>query len=124
MAAEKKLAFLISDDSICYGANYPFSHVVVEEGVCTNHSIGTIFQLIGRAGRVGQSWVAKAYVGDQTTKRIMDYIRGSEGSGGTIEAVNINIAFQKALVEEAEHKKNPRSPNVIKLCQVKPKSGK
>ena len=116
MTADGKLAFLIADDNICYGANYPFSHVVIEDRITNEHSIGTIFQLIGRAGRVGQSWVAYAHVGDVTTKRIMNYINGSESSGVSLEAENLNKCFSK--VKEESAKQELKNNNIIKLSEV------
>src|SRR5439155_22602860 len=89
MVSDGKLAFLISDDNISYGANYPFSHVIIHDDVALQHSIGTIFQMAGRAGRVGQSWVAYAHIGDKTCQRIMNYIKGIENIGVTEEANNM-----------------------------------
>ena len=129
MAADRKLAFLISDESICYGANYPLSHVVITDEFAENHSIGTIFQLAGRAGRVGQSWVAYAHVGDKTSERIMNYIKGiDENNGVSKEAENFNIAF-KRVIEDIQKRKplsksiyNPdnRKIEIIKLSEVQP----
>ena len=116
MTAEGKLSFLISDDNICYGANYPFSHVVINDDICLNHSIGTIFQLLGRAGRVGQSWVAYAHVGSLTTNKIMNYIKGLENLGISIEAENLNKSFNK--VKEEIIKDDMRTSNIIKLSEV------
>ena len=118
MTAEGKLSFLIADENICYGANYPFSHVIIDDEITKDHSIGTIFQLIGRAGRVGQSWVAYAHVGDLTSKRIMNYIRGVESSGISIEANNLNKCFNK--VKEEIIKEEDRKSNIIKLSEVVP----
>ena len=129
MASDRKLAFLISDENICYGANYPFSHVVIEDEFAEKHSIGTIFQLAGRAGRVGQSWVAYAHVGDKTSERIMKYIKGTENSGITKEAENLNIAFGK-VIESLKRNQNKKKPNIentgikkieiIRLSEVRP----
>lgn len=118
MTAEGKLSFLIADDNICYGANYPFSHVVVDDDIAKCHSIGTIFQLLGRAGRVGQSWVAYAHIGNTTTKRIMNYIKGIESSGVSIEAENLNRCFNK--IKEENIKDEIRNNNIIKLSEVIP----
>lgn len=125
MTTEGNLAFLISDDSICYGANYPFAHVIIEEEMAHKHSIGTIFQLAGRAGRVGQSWVAYAHIGLETNKRIMDYIKGNQQSLMD-EAVNIRKAFTsvidelKALEEAKQVQKQLNDKKIIKLSEVVP----
>ena len=133
MTADGKLAFLISDDNICYGANYPFSHVNIDDDLANKHSIGTIFQLMGRAGRVGQSWVAYAHVGNKTSDRIMNYIKGTESIGITEEANNINLAFASVIREIKTLKKNHlkmydnilqlneiKKNSIIKLSEVKP----
>lgn len=112
MTAEGKLSFLISDDSICYGANYPFSHVVIEDEIAENRSIGTIFQLLGRAGRVGQSWVAYGHIGDKISERIMNYIKGYDLEGTSIEAANLNRCFNSVKEE------NIKKSNIIKLSDV------
>ena len=123
MAADGELAFLISDDSICYGANYPFSHVVIEEEIAAKHSIGTIFQLIGRAGRVGQSWVAYAHVGNVTTERIINFIKGNTSVDISDEAKNMNTSFKRVIDEIKTKKERSRQINndkIIKLSDVSP----
>jgi hypothetical protein len=113
MAADGKLAFLVADDSIWFGANYPFSHVYIEEEIAKEHSIGAIFQLAGRAGRRGQSWTAKIYIGNNTSGRIMNYIRGTESLGVTEEAKNMVVAFNKVLSEMSTRK------NAMDILQFK-----
>jgi len=110
LLAEGKLNILISDSGICYGANYPFSHVIIEEKLAMMHSIGTVFQLIGRAGRVGESWIANAYIGDQTEKRIMNYILGYDSK--SIEAENINAAFLQSKSNKIQN------DHIIKISEV------
>ncbi|QKF93615.1 helicase [Fadolivirus algeromassiliense] len=133
LTADGKLSFLISDDNISYGANYPFSHVVIMEDLAKEHSIGTIFQLAGRAGRVGQSWVAYAHVGNETSARIMNYIYGTETLGISDEAKNMITAFNtviddiETIRKEKQNDKltfdefDKQSKNIIKLSEVKPK---
>tara|TARA_Y100000780_G_scaffold230634_1_gene253284 strand:- start:14411 stop:17566 length:3156 start_codon:yes stop_codon:yes gene_type:complete len=96
LASSGKLAFLIADDSISYGANYPFSHVIVEDEMASRHSIGSIMQLLGRAGRVGRSWTAHGYLGKETSSRLLEFIQGTETSGATTEARNLIKALQKS----------------------------
>lgn len=130
MSADGKLAFLISDDNISYGANYPFSHTISDDELTAKHSIGTIFQLMGRAGRVGQSWVAYAHVGDKTATRIMNYIKGIETIGITEEASNMNMSFERIQKEieifneckkkDLLPKENTNKPSIIKLSEVTP----
>lgn len=126
MAANGQLAFLISDDSICYGANYPFNHVVIEDDIIENHSIGTLFQLIGRTGRVGKSWVGYAHIGQKTSMKIMNYIKGNESNGISDEAKNMNIAFKTVLNEirnvKPNNKINQHSVPMIKPHNIIPLS--
>jgi len=117
MASNRQLAFLISDDNICYGANYPFAHVIITDDIATTHSIGTLFQLAGRAGRVGQSWVAYAHVSDLTGKRIMNYIHGNEGTGATMEAVNMIKSFKSII--NAKKKSEEDKNNIVQLNKVR-----
>jgi len=101
MASEGKLAFLVSDGSINYGANYHIGHVIVFDDLAKKHSIGTLFQLWGRAGRVGKSWTAHAYiVGKETEKRFMKYMKGDLDRGVSLEAKNLVFAMKELIDEE------------------------
>ena len=104
LASTGELMFLVSDDSICYGANYPLLNVIITDGVVNEHSISTIFQLAGRAGRVGTSWIAYCYVEKQTANRIKKYIKRKETTGIKKEAKNILSEYRK-LKEEDEREK-------------------
>lgn len=73
LAESGNLAYLIADSSICYGTNYPINRVFVVEDFSNSHSIYTLFQLMGRAGRVGRSWKAEAYVHDSCARSILEY---------------------------------------------------
>jgi len=73
LAESGSLAYLVADSSICYGTNYPINRVFVVEDFSDNHSIYTLFQLMGRAGRVGRSWKAEAYVHDSCARAILKY---------------------------------------------------
>lgn len=89
LAAEGRLAFLISDSSISYGANYPLSNVLIDDDLAEQHSVGTIMQLMGRAGRVGQSWAAHAHIGSRTGQLLIRFIKGTETTGVSTEAANM-----------------------------------
>lgn len=104
MASCSQLAFLISDDSICYGANYPLSHIIIDNGFAEKHSDNTIRQLAGRAGRVGTSWVATVHIGDIIMDRILDYIHNKNQSPTCMEADNMVKAYY-AVAEEVQIKK-------------------
>lgn len=101
LASEGKLAFLVSDGSINYGANYHIGHVIVFDDLAKKHSIGTLFQLWGRAGRVGKSWTAHAYiVGKDTERRFMKYMKGELDRGVSMEAKNLVSAMKELIDEE------------------------
>lgn len=122
LASTGKLAYMIANDDICYGANYPFSHVVITDEVVENHSINTIFQLAGRTGRVGTSWVAWAHVGEKTGKRIMNYIKGVENTGVSEEAKNLENVFTEMITfinnKMIELTKQPKKVAVKKKIKV------
>jgi len=88
LATQGKLAYVISDNSISYGTNYPFGRVVILDDFVNTHSINTIFQLMGRAGRVGKLPKATAFVSQQTGDLLNDYVVNP--SKYSIEANNIN----------------------------------
>lgn len=99
LAEEGKLAFIISDDSINYGANYPFNHVVIFDDMM-EHSINTIFQLLGRAGRVGRSYSAFGHIGPLGLEKLLNYINGTEGTGDRKEAINLENACKNMYIRE------------------------
>lgn len=98
MASLGQLAFMFSNDSICYGINYPFSSVIVDDEIAKERSIGTIIQLLGRTGRVGVSWKGEGYIGQETEKKIMKFIHG-DTTDMIMEAVNMNKAYTKIIAQ-------------------------
>jgi hypothetical protein len=96
LASEGKLAFLVSDSSICYGVNYPINRVFVTKEIGEQISINTLFQLMGRAGRVGISWKAEIYIDDSIVDKLNNYIKKTDDD---IELINM-IAMYKSSVEE------------------------
>ena len=95
LASEGSLAYIVADSSICYGTNYPINRVIITDEFANNHNINTLFQLMGRAGRVGKSWVAESYVSDQIARRIIMYTRNMSES--KIEADNMVNEYNKIL---------------------------
>ena len=96
-----ELAFLIADDSISYGANYPFDSVIIMDDLAKEHSINTFFQLCGRAGRVGFSWRCTVYiVGENIHNRLFDYLKGINNDDNYKEAENIENMIDKTIKEE------------------------
>lgn len=50
------LSLIICDPSIAYGTNIPVNHVFIDNHFTDHHSIETLYQLMGRVGRVGKSY--------------------------------------------------------------------
>ena len=112
LLSDRQLAFIISDDSFCYGANYQISNVIINDDLCDNHSINTILQLIGRTSRIGKSWAGKVYLDNNTCARILKFFETPNSN--IIECTNIvstfnnivpvvkNEELQKKLKEESK----------------------
>ena len=88
LATQGKLAYVISDNNISYGTNYPFGKVIILDDFVNSHSVNTLFQLMGRAGRVGKLAKASACVSENTKNIILDYVINP--AKYAIEANNIN----------------------------------
>lgn len=78
LASLNYLAFIITDQSLCYGTNFPISNVILRDELVEKLNMNEMFQLIGRAGRVGQSWTARAFLQEQGLERLNSYIHKSE----------------------------------------------
>lgn len=99
LASKGQLSYLVANSGIVYGTNYPFSKVIIDKEFSKNHSLNTIFQLMGRSGRVGQSWSSKVYIDRITKDRIMDFIKGEKEE---IELNNMNETFRKIIEVKIE----------------------
>jgi len=105
MLSERQLAFIITDESFCYGANYQISNVIINDDLADNHSINTILQLIGRTSRIGKSWAGKVYLDTNTKKRLLEFF-DAPNIDSSNEGKNITTAFNSTIVDiELEHKK-------------------
>jgi hypothetical protein len=102
-ADNNRLAYLVAGSTVSYGTNYPLSHVIVDDELAEIHSMNSIFQLINRAGRVGRSWTAHAYLGPKTIKRLINFIHGNIDTGSLLEAENMEKAVGKMLIKKKEH---------------------
>lgn len=67
------MAYIITDESLCYGANFPISNVILRDSLVRKLNMNEMFQLIGRAGRVGQSWTARAFLGNEGLQKYIFY---------------------------------------------------
>lgn len=102
LANEGKLAYIIADTDIAYGTNYAIEHIIIDDTCFTGtnaHSISTLFQVIGRAGRVGKSWRAMIYCGTGVINILDNYTKENIG---TNEADKINEAVQNITPSELE----------------------
>jgi len=112
-AVEGKLAFIVSNKSLAFGANFPINNVIITKNFGEYLTINTLFQIMGRAGRVGFSWAANCYLNSKSLKNIDNYIKCKEGSNNP-EAMNlandlqINLGFNfsnKEIVADFMDKK-------------------
>ena len=62
MASNGNLTYLICDDSLVYGTNYPVNRIFITKDFSDINSRETIFQLMSRAGRMGKSWKAEIFI--------------------------------------------------------------
>jgi hypothetical protein len=93
LATAGKLAFLIVDDSVAYGANFAnLCRVIVTKDFAESHSLNTLFQVTGRAGRAGLAWLAEWFVPASVVSRLQDFARNPDNEESRLEARNINQA--------------------------------
>ena len=78
MLNDRQLAYIISDESFCYGANYQISNVIIDDSIGDEHSINTILQLIGRTSRIGKSWSGRVYLDNNTCKRMVEFFKSPD----------------------------------------------
>jgi hypothetical protein len=95
LASNGRLRFVISDDTIIYGTDWPIGIVVCLDDIADKHSVASLMQLFGRAGRVGKCYTAFAYASNRVHERIVGFIMGKESTGTAIEGKNICIAFNQ-----------------------------
>jgi len=90
------ISFLFADRSIVYGTNFPFSNVFIDEAFAKESSLNTLYQLIGRAGRVGKSYMAKVcLIGEELKRRFVDFREEN------VEAKNLEKAMARVTAAEA-----------------------
>lgn len=100
MAESGRLAYLVADSSISYGTNYPIVRLFVTDEFARQHSVNTLLQLMGRPGRVGQSYKAEVYVGSYTAKTLIEYSHDPNCDNGIKEAINIADMMDKILMKK------------------------
>lgn len=114
LASNGLLAYLIADDDICYGTNYPIENVIVDDTCLTRHSVKTVFQVFARAGRPGKSWKASIYAADQVLEMIRRSVHTTKEAD--LEVQNMNVALTGAIAYVAEMSSSPQetAPEPIK----------
>ncbi len=95
LLSDRKLAYIIADESFCYGANYQISHVIVNDDLGDEHSINTILQLIGRTSRIGKSWTGRVYLESNTKDKILELFRNP--TFNSEEGRNISNYFTRTV---------------------------
>lgn len=101
LASKGALPYIIADPSIGYGTNMPINREIIKEDLEVNsYSVNSIFQMIGRAGRVNKSWRAEAYLPDQLIEKIMKYVKNPTEL--QIETDNINKMMETIKMEKME----------------------
>lgn len=92
------IKFLFSDSSIFYGTNVRITDIIIPFAL-DRLSIQSIWQLIGRTGRVGKSTTGTIHICDDIWDRLMDECLGKRDERC---AENINFAVAKMNHEKAQ----------------------
>lgn len=110
-AKANQLAYLISKTDILYGANFPLNNIIIEKDFSLVFSINTIFQIMGRAGRMGTSWKSNCFIFEDLKKKLENHLKldEKENSDSTKEARKIErivteIIGQPLSVDESIEK--------------------
>jgi hypothetical protein len=72
LAMRGELAYIVSDNSISYGSNHPYSDVYIFDDHFETHSLETFFQTSGRVGREGKSLRANVYLSNKSIIRLFE----------------------------------------------------
>jgi hypothetical protein len=118
LAQDGILAYLVTNTSLAYGANFPINNVIITKQIGGSLTIGTLFQILGRAGRVGYSWAANAYLDDRTLSDIDYYIKKNDQVKNP-EAENLAENLKHILgFDFKEHNIRERFLNNNKICLI------
>jgi hypothetical protein len=96
-----KLAYIVADSSIAYGTNVPINNVIVTKDFSDVHSINTIYQLISRAGRVGRSWIAEAFIDETCAQKMIQSIQ-SDKPEFNVELVNLETLHTELVANSSD----------------------
>jgi hypothetical protein len=81
----------VSDKGITYGTDWAFGNVMLTDDLAENMSVLSVFQLFGRAGRVGKCFIANAFASKSALDRVFDYTINNRPS---VEGANMIRALQ------------------------------
>ncbi|XP_063680310.1 uncharacterized protein LOC134815679 [Bolinopsis microptera] len=104
LAKTGRLAYLVADHNIAYGVNFPFSRTIVCDDFTAEHSMNTVFQLMSRAGRVGQSWFAESFVSDEVVITMRDYSHSDKSPDGQVEIKNMISVAREITIRDREQR--------------------
>jgi hypothetical protein len=99
LMSSNQLAIVVSNKKIMYGSNYPIRTVIPDNDFSEKHSMNSLFQLFGRAGRVGLAYRATVYISNTLVKRLYDFIHIDCGNN-SIEVSNMNLIINSLVNEE------------------------
>lgn len=99
LASNGLLAYILADDDICYGTNYPIENVIVDSTCLPRHSVKTMFQVFARAGRPGKSWKASIYADSTVLDIISQSMISTEANDMEVQNMNgaLSLAMTKAM---------------------------
>lgn len=103
LASQGKLAYVIADESISYGTNYPFTRVFITDDFANSHSMETVMQVIARGGRLGLSYEASAFIPQSLIPRFKSYIKDGKDflfNEGKNIAKQIMIEYEKININK------------------------
>jgi hypothetical protein len=102
MVNENKLAMLLCDEEMAYGANFSINKIIITDELGDMLTLNSIFQLIGRTSRVSKSYSGETYIEDKTMDRIIYFFQNIYDNKE--ESVIISNGFDnyKKYIEEKE----------------------
>lgn len=105
LSSQGRLAYVISNVSMVYGTNHPFSRVIITPEFADNHSPQTVCQGMDRSGRVGKCGKAETLVTVETAMKILDFVQRPEFYD--VEKKNFAAAIAKCLAEKKANSPQP-----------------
>lgn len=121
---ERKIAFIIADDSFCYGANYAISSVIINDSIGNKNTINTILQLIGRTGRVGKSEIGQVYLDENTLNRIINFFNDDNDNDEEGKTINDNFEIIQNYNLDQNKKINIQTEKIKKEKEKREKEKK